>query len=98
MVGNMGAHGQLKQSAILRNPRTKYKLSNNVYLVRSIALNCAHICAQLLQFFLQSPMVVPVHSLQGPEGSGTGQITWRIELTKKMRGHRGEKKFTEMEK
>jgi len=54
MVGIVGAHGQLTQSAILRNPRTKYKRSKNVFSVTSIALSCAHICARLLQPLAQS--------------------------------------------
>jgi len=42
MVGIVGAHGQLTQSAILRNPRTKYNRSKYVFSVTSIALNCGH--------------------------------------------------------
>ena len=54
MVGVVGSHRQLTQSAILRNPRTKYKRSKNVFSVTSIALSCAHICARLLQPLAQS--------------------------------------------
>jgi len=49
-----GCTGQLTQSAILCNLRTKYKRSKNVFPVTSIALSCAHICARLLQLLAQS--------------------------------------------
>jgi len=54
MVGVVGAHGQLWQSAILRNPGTKYKRAKNFFPVRTFALSCVHICAQLLQPLAQS--------------------------------------------
>ena len=57
------AHGELTQSAILRNPRPKYKRSKNVFAITPIALSCACICAQWLQHLAQSliesPGVVP---------------------------------------
>ena len=34
----MGAQGQLTQGTIMRNPRTKYKRSKNIFAVTSIAL------------------------------------------------------------
>jgi len=54
MVGGVDAHGQLTQSTIFRNPRTKYERSNNVFLVTNIALDCAHFCTRLLQPLAQS--------------------------------------------
>ena len=54
MVGVVGSHGQLTHSAILRNPRTKYKRSKIVFSFTAIALSCAHICARLLQPLAQS--------------------------------------------
>ena len=38
MVGVVGAQGQLTQGASMRNPRTKYKRSKNVFPVTFIAL------------------------------------------------------------
>jgi len=38
----------------LRNPRTKYKRSKNVFSVTSMALSCGHIWARLLEFSAQS--------------------------------------------
>jgi len=49
MVGVVGAWGQLTQGAILRNPRTKYKRSKNVFAVIFIALSCKYIWVRLLQ-------------------------------------------------
>jgi len=37
-VGVVGAQGQFTQGAIMRNPRTKYKRSKNVFPVSPIAL------------------------------------------------------------
>ena len=54
MVGVVGVHGQLTQSTIWRNPKTKYKRWKTVFSVTSIALSCVHIRAQLLQPYLQS--------------------------------------------
>jgi len=59
LVGVVGSHGQLTQSAILRNPRTKYKRSNIVFSVTSIALSCARVC-----FF--SPQMAPHFGLLQP--------------------------------
>ena len=51
MVGVVGAHGQLTQSTNLNDPRTKYKRSNNVFLVTFMGLRCAKNFARLLQPF-----------------------------------------------
>jgi len=59
MVGVVGAHGQLTQSVFLGNPRTKYKRSTDVFPIIFVALNCAHICARLLQPLLQSQIGSP---------------------------------------
>jgi len=66
MVGVVGAHGQLTQSAILRNHRTKYKRSKSAVAVTSIALSCAHICARLIQ-----PLAL---SLIGSPGTLVGTV------------------------
>jgi len=42
MVGFVGAQGELTQGTILRNPKTKYKRSNNLFAVTSIALSGSH--------------------------------------------------------
>ena len=54
MVWVVGAHGQLTQSAILRNPRTKYKRSKNVFSVIHIALIIGRDWPRLLQPLAQS--------------------------------------------
>jgi len=41
----VGSQAQLTQSVILRNPRTKYKRSKNVFSVTSIALILANLRA-----------------------------------------------------
>jgi len=81
----VGAHGQLTQSAILHNPRTKYKCSKNVFSVTTIALSCAHICARLLQFLMQSLIGSP------GEGTGTRPDYLVNRDDQKMRGHSGKK-------
>jgi len=53
MVRVVGAHGQLTQSAILRNPRTIYKRSLSIFFT-SIAPSCARVCTQLLKPHAQS--------------------------------------------
>jgi len=57
----MGEHGQLTQATNFRNNKTKYKRSNNVFAVASIALTVVHICTELLQ--------LPVQSLIGAPGT-----------------------------
>jgi len=76
-VGGVEPHGQLMLSTNVRRPETKYKRSKIAFAVTSIAITVVHICTELLQ--------LPAQSL----GNLTrlGQITSRIVLTKKMRGH-----------
>jgi len=61
-VGVVGAHGQLTQGAILRNPRTKYKRSKNVIAITTIALNIGRDWPRLLQplaqFLIGSPITL----------------------------------------
>ena len=44
----------MTQGAILCNPRTKHKLSKNVFAFTSVALSCGHTWARLLQPLAQS--------------------------------------------
>jgi len=53
-VGVVGAQGHLTQGAIIRNPRTKYKHSNNVFAVISIALIIGRDLPRLVQLLAQS--------------------------------------------
>jgi len=66
MVGVVGAQGQLTQDAIMRNPRTKYKRSKNVFVVTSIALIIGRDWPRLVQLFAQSligsPGTLPARS------------------------------------
>ena len=59
VVEVVGSHGQLTQSTILRNPRTKYKRSKSVFPVTFIALSCARLCTRLLQPLAQSQIGSP---------------------------------------
>ena len=53
-IGVVGAQGQLTQGAIMRNPRTKYKRSKNVFAVTSIALIIGRDWPRLVQPLAQS--------------------------------------------
>ena len=64
----MGAQGQLTQGAILRNPRTKYKRSKNVFAVTSIALIIGRDWPRLVQPLAQSLIGSP------------GTLAWRMRV------------------
>jgi len=72
---------KLMLSTNVRRPETKYKRSKIAFAVTSIAFTVVHICIELLQ--------LPAQPLIESPGNLTrlGQITSRIVLTKKMRGH-----------
>jgi len=53
-VGVVGAQGQLTQGAIMRNPRIKYKRSENIFSVTSIALIIGRDWPRLVHLLVQS--------------------------------------------
>ena len=57
----MGAHGHLTRGSNGLSPGTKYKCSNNVFAVTSIALTVVRVCSELLQ--------LPTQSLIGSPGT-----------------------------
>jgi len=86
MVGIVGAHGQLTQSAILRNPRTTYKRSKNVFAVTSIAFICARVCTQLLQPIAQSLIGSP-GTLAPPSAFSLFNSAWESIFQMKVNFH-----------
>ena len=77
----MGAHGQLTEGAILRNPRTKYKRSKNVIAITTIALNIGRDWPRLLQPLAQSPTGSPSTLVAVPQGAHlwVGPHSWDIQ-------------------
>jgi hypothetical protein len=54
IVRVVGAQGQLTQGPNVPISETKYKRSNSIFFVTSVALICARMCTQLLQPLAQS--------------------------------------------
>ena len=76
-VGVVGAKGQLTQGPNVRIPGTKYKRSNSIVLVTSIALICARACTQLLQPLVQSLIGSPGTLPRGTEVSAL-DLTFKV--------------------